>query len=329
MAKTTEEKMYCYLWHELSDEKECKFGERWIKVGQDPETEIWKRIKDSVGVRKDKISDGTIKLEEYWDVSELAKEVGRFKMHGRIDDYIREHIGHRKGTTGEVHKLDASVMALKVNEYLKKTNQPLITAGLSQWQYDQAEEVIRSIDAGKKTILAELCARFGKTIWSGALTVETKIPLTIVASYVLTSFASFAKDLTKFQQFRNLVVIDSAEQDYQQKIEDAFKQGKQVVVFLSMVGSKKRQDRINYLFNLCPQDFYRYEIENERLVFIDEADYGAHTTNQADPFIDARKENDIVILMTGTNGERAVGNWVIDHYLGTTYAELLMEKAGV
>jgi hypothetical protein len=99
------EKMYCYLWHEKTDVDECKFGERWVKEGQDPKTEVLKRIKDSVGVRKDKINDGTIELVAIWDVTELAQEVGRFKMHGRVDDYIREHVGFRKGTTGEVHTL--------------------------------------------------------------------------------------------------------------------------------------------------------------------------------------------------------------------------------
>jgi len=313
------DRMFCYLWHETTDDEECKFGERFVLSGQDPMTECRKRIRDSLGVRKDKFDEGTVIVDAIWDVSDWAEVVGRNRQHGKMDDYIREQIGFRKGSTGEVHKLDADVMALKVNQLLQRNNQPLIEAGLSQWQYDQAEEVIRAIAQGKRTILAELCARFGKTIWAGALAVETAAPLTIVASYVLTSFASFAKDLTAFEQFRNLTVVDSADSDYETQIEQALAQGRQTVVFLSMVGSSKRQDRIDYLFG----------IEQPRLVFIDEADFGAHTEKQADPFIAAQSARDVVVLMTGTNGERAVGNWVIDHYLGTTYAELLMEKAGV
>lgn len=313
------DKMYCYLWHEVTDTDECKFGERFVFGHQDPMTECRHRIRDSLGVRKDKFDEGSVVVDAIWDVSEWAEEVGRNRQHGKMDDYIREFIGFRKGSTGEVHKLDADVMALKVNQLLQKQNQPLITAGLSQWQYDQAEDVISAMSEGKRTILAELCARFGKTIWSGALAVETEAPLTIVASYVLTSFASFAKDLTSFEQFRNVAVVDSADPEYKTQIETAINEGRQVVVFLSMVGSKKRQDRIDYLFGL----------DQTRLVFIDEADYGAHTAKQSDPFVAARAEDDTVILMTGTNGERALGSWTIDHYLGTTYAELLMEKEGV
>lgn len=313
------DRMYCYLWHELKDVDECKFGERFVLDGQDPMTECQKRIRDSLGVRKDKFDEGSVIVDAIWDVSDWAEEVGRNRQHGKMDDYIREFVGFRKGSTGEIHRLDADVMALKVNQLLQKNKQPLPIAGLAQWQYDQAEEVISAIAKGKRTILAELCARFGKTIWAGALSIETNAPLTIVASYVLTSFASFAKDLTGFEQFRDLVVVDSSDPNYAEQIETALKDKRQVVVFLSMVGSSKRQDRIDYLFGL----------KTPRLVFVDEADFGAHTQNQADPFIAAQGERDVVVLMTGTNGERAVGNWVIDHYLGTTYAELLMEKAGV
>jgi hypothetical protein len=310
--------MFCYLWWEKSNPNECKFGERWVKEGQDPVKEIWKRIKDSVGVRKDLINDGSIELYAHWDTTTIAQTVGRCKMHGRVDDYIREHTGFRKGKTGEVHMLSPAEMALKVNEFLVSTTQELPVASLSQWQYDAADNVLSAIAAGNRTILAELCARFGKTIWGGALAIETGAVVTVVASYVLTSFASFANDLKRFEQFRNLVVVDSSSDTYQDSITAAIKAGKQVVVFLSMCGSAKRQDRIDFLFALSAR----------KLVIIDEADYGAHTAKQCDPFIAARNENDVVILMTGTNGERACGAWGIDHYLGTTYAELLLERAG-
>ena len=312
------DRMYCYLWREKTDENECKFGERWVKVGQDPETEIRKRIKDSVGVRKDKIRDGTIELVAFWDVTELAQSQcpERLKQHGRVDDYIREHIGFRKGTTGEVHTLDATVMAYKVNEFLKKVGQPLPVAGLSQNQYDAAENVLAAIANFKKTIVAELCARFGKTIWSGALICETAAQLTIIASYVLTSFASFKKDLTSFEQFRNLVLVEAGETDWEYKVTAAIKSKKQVVVFLSMCAGGRRQDKIDFLFGL----------KVPRLVIIDEADFGVHQVKQSQPLIEARGSKDIIVLMTGTNGDKAASIWPVDHYLSVTYPELLIEK---
>lgn len=308
--------MFCYLWYEKDKPGEAKFGERWVKVGQDPEAEVWKRIKNSVGVRKDLIRDGTIQLEAIWDVSEYAKTINRFYIHGKVDDKIRPIIGYRKGSTGEVHELPAGEIKVKVNKFLAKLGQPLPIAGLSQNQYSAAENVLSAVAEGKRTIIAELCARFGKTIWSGSLIRETNASVTIIASYVLTSFASFEKDLSSFEQFKDLVLIDTASDDYQEVVDAALEQGKQVVAFLSMCSGTNRQKKIDYLFGLTVA----------RLVIIDEADFGVHQVKQSQPLIEARKDTDVVILMTGTNGDKAASIWPVDHYLSVTYPELLIEK---
>jgi len=309
-------RMFCYLWYEKDKPNEAKFGERWVKVGQDPEAEVWKRIKSSVGVRKDLIRDGTIQLESIWDVSEYAKTINRFYIHGKVDDKIRPIIGYRKGSTGEVHELPPGEIKVKVNKFLAKLGQPLPIAGLSQNQYNAVENVLSAIAEGKKTIIAELCARFGKTIWGGALVRETNVSITIVASYVLTSFASFEKDLSSFEQFKDLVLIDTASDDYQEVIDAALSKGKQVVAFLSMCVGANRQKKIDYLFGLT----------ETRLVIVDEADFGVHQVKQSQLLIEARKDTDVVILMTGTNGDKAASIWPVDHYLSVTYPELLIEK---
>lgn len=316
-------RMMTYAWYDQdSTLEETKFGDHFVSEDL-PEKEAIEHtiayIRTQFPRRTRHFDNGRI-LYTVWDVSDLAKANKKFYKGSHIDDVIGDTVGHRGTKQGkEFHSLDFVEFQYRINEYFKKIGQPLKEAGLAQWQYDQAENVMSAMNDGHKVMMAELCARFGKTIWAGALAVETGVDVTVVASYVLTSFASFAKDLNEFEQFRNLEIIDSASDNYQKEIKSALKEGKQVVVFLSMCGSTKRQDRIDYIFGL----------KNSRLVFIDEADYGAHTEKQADPFIAAKKPNDTVVLMTGTNGERACGNWKIDHYLGTTYAELLMEKAGV
>jgi len=310
------DRMFCYLWYEKDKPNEAKFGERWVFAGQDPEAEVWKRIKSSIGVRKDLIRDGTIQLECIWDVTEYAKKVSRYYIHGKVDDQIRPGIGFRKGSTGEVHELSATEIKTKVNKILSKVGQALPIAGLSQNQADAAMNVLSAIANGSRTVVAELCARFGKTIWSGAIVRETNASLTIVASYVLTSFASFEKDLTSFEQFKNLVLIDTANDDYQEVIDAGLAQGKQVVALLSMCSGTRRQTKIDYLFSR----------DCVRLLLVDEADFGVHKSNQSQPLIDARDQDDVVVLMTGTNGDKAAGTWNVDHYLSVTYPELLIEK---
>lgn len=310
------DRMFCYLWYELTDPSQPKFGERFVYAGQDPEKEIWKRIKDSVGVRKDLIKDGTIKLAAYWDVTEYAKMINRCYIHGKVDDQIRPAIGHRKGTTGEIHTLTWEEVKIRVDRFLAKVGQPLPQASLAAWQARTILQVKEARNNGCNTIIAELCARFGKTIWSTALVREVNAPLTIVVSYVLTSFTSFEKDISGYDQFKDIVVVDSGKPDYENAVNAALADSKQVMVFLSMCPGTKRKEKIKFLFNL-PFD---------RLVIVDEADFGVHQPGQSKPLIEAKKDNDCVILMTGTNADKAASHWPVDHMLSVVYPQLLIEK---
>lgn len=312
----TEGSMFVYLWEEIDKPGECKFGERWVFFGQDPEKECLKRIRESLGVRKDKFDEGGIRLVAIWNVSDVAEKVGRNYQRSRMDDYLREFIGFRKGSTGEIHKLNGTDMKLRVNRLLAKLGQPLMTAALSTKQYQVASEVINMFGNGMKVILAELAARFGKTIWSGAVAVETKVEVVVVASYVKTVFTSFATDITSFQQFAEYEHIDASGTDYQQKITDALSAERKVFVYLSLANGSKRQERIDFLFNL----------PNSKMLIVDEADFGAHQSRQAQPLIDKLDSIDYTIIMTGTNADRAATHWPVDGMVSVTYPELLIQK---
>jgi len=179
-----------------------------------------------------------------------------------------------------------------------------------------AEEVIEMFD-DSQIILAELCARFGKTIWSAAVATEMDADIVVVASYVKTVFTSFATDITSFEQFAHYVHVDCGDADYQEKIEDALQNGQKVFAYLSLANSTKRQARIDFLF--C------WDVNT--MLIVDEADFGAHTAKQADPLIEAVGTDVKTIIMTGTNSDRAVTHWKIDQITSVTYPELLMQKA--
>ena len=311
---STEGSMFCYLWQE--DDDECKFGERWVLPGQDPEVECRKRIRESVGVRKDKYDSGDIKLLAIWDVTTLATKVGRCYQRARMDDYLRNFIGHRKGATGEIHTLSGNDMKLRVNRLLAKLEQPLPEAKLSTKQYEVASEAIDNFNRDNNVILAALCARFGKTIWSGAVSIEMETQLTVIASYVKTVFTSFATDLTSFQQFAGHEHVDTSDSNYQQKINDAIAEGKKVFAYLSLANGAQRQARIDFLFGLNVR----------KMLIVDEADFGAHQIKQAQPLVDQLANIDYTIIMTGTNADRAVTHWPINSIISVTYPELLIQK---
>lgn len=307
----------CYNWQDLdAPEAEQKFGDHYSDAPTLEEAfeETRKYVRGSLGRQKHKFDEGRVVLHKMWDVTEYAKLKDRFGKHQKVDDVIRPVIGHH--VQADVHRIDADTLIERVNKELIRHQQPLPVAGLSQNQFTAAENVLAAVAAGKQTIVAELCARFGKTIWSGALVRETAAPLTIVASYVLTSFASFKNDLTSFEQFRNLVLIEAGDADWELKVSGAVANGLQAVVFLSMCSGGRRQDKINFLF-AQPVN---------KLIIVDEADFGVHQSKQSTPLIEARGEQDVVVLMTGTNGDKAASVWPVDHYLSVTYPELLIEK---
>jgi hypothetical protein len=308
--------MYCYLWEEVSQPDECKFGDRFVFDGKDYVEECKNRIRDSVGVRKDLFDDGQIEIVAMWDVSDIAKRVGRNHKGGKIDDYLRKFIGHRKGTTGDVHSLSGEVMKTKVNQLLNNLRQKLPDVSLSTKQYEIAEEIISAFKSGQRIVLADLCARFGKTICSAAVAVEMETDLVIVASYVKTVFTSFATDLTSFQQFAEYEHIDTGDADYQKQISNAISSGKKVFAYLSLAKGIYRQDRIDFLFDQAVS----------KMLIVDEADFGAHKSNQAIPLIEKVNDDVYTIIMTGTNADRAVTHWTIDTVINVTYPELIIQK---
>jgi hypothetical protein len=306
-----------YVWEDLdAPEAEQKFGDHYSEATslKDAFIETTKYIRGTLGRQKHKMDQGRVVIHKLWDATDYAKLKNRFGKNKKIDDVIRPVIGHH--VQADVHRIDADTLIERVNKELIRFGQALPVAGLSQNQYTATENVLNAVSEGKNTIVAELCARFGKTIWSGSLIRETERPLTIVASYVLTSFASFKKDLTSFEQFRDLELVEAGEVDWEDKVQNALEAGLQTVVFLSMCSGGRRQDKIDYLFGL----------DYSRLLIIDEADFGVHQIKQSQPLIEARREDDIVVLMTGTNGDKAASVWPVDHYLSVTYPELLIEK---
>jgi len=308
------DRMFTYVWYDKRNSNECKFGEHWVNAGVDPNIDIVNYVRNDQNKRKDLFDDGTIVLEMIWDVTEYSKTKEKFYKGSHVDNLIRKEIGNVKQS--EVHNLTVEVLIEKVNDILREENQPRPDVKLSSAQYGDAETVLNGIKEGKRRILAELAARYGKTIWSSAIAVESGIPVVVVSSYVLTSFTSFKNDIRKFQQFQKIEIVDSQVKGYEEKVTKFVEQGKQVMVFVSLYNGDGRSKRVKFLGRLQVQ----------KMVFVDEADYGAHRKAQFDALQTMVNDDDVLILMTGTNSDRASSEWDIDLMLSTTYFELLVNK---
>jgi len=333
------DQMWCYSWFDRDRPKLVKFGERYVYAGQTPWEEIRNRVRAQQQTSKYRFDQGDIVIPAIWNVTPYAIRIGRMFKQARVDDVLRQAIGNRVGSTGEFHEINSDKLIERVNKELGKDPANLPVVGLSTLQYQMAGETLDAFDLGHRVIMAELCARFGKTIWAGSVAVEMDSPVTVIASYVLTSFSSFIKDLTSFNQFAHLVHIDTKLPDWVERRDLALAQGQRVVLYLSMCGASsktgddedelieegaefisKRDERIKNIWS---------NSENRKpiLLIIDEADFGIHTEAQARPLINAQSSQDRVILMTGTNADRASSLWSVDYYQNVVYPELLMMKA--
>lgn len=316
----TKRNFYIYWWQDLdyrpATDRDGKYEVKFGDTFQPNEAAVKRYIRNSLGRQKHKFDDGRILILGIRDVSTYAKSKGRFKLHGKIDDVIREKLpGHYQSDVHQIDDIDEFEIAI-LKEIRSRQTPP--TLALRPYQYDDLGTILDMIHGPKRCrrILAELAPRYGKTVTMLALARELQTPLTIVASYVLSSFSSFDKECLSWKQFKNFVAIDSKDKDAAAKVRKAIKNGKQAVVFLSMCGGGMRQDRIDSLFG----------IRAKRLVIVDEADFGAHKPKQAIPLAKATKKNDIVVLMTGTDWDKAAACWQIDGTIQTSYQELLEAK---
>lgn len=312
-----EDRLFVYVWCDTSDrDLKTKFGEHWINSGKNPWKDTSSYVRNDQGKSKYKFDEGIVKLVKIWDATEYARSREMDYKGSKVDNEIRNKIGHVYSS--EWHSLNPMELILKVNLIFSKENQPLPELELSTAQYEALISVLTIFGNKKDRIMAELFARFGKTLFSGAVAIETGVSLTIIASYVKTVFSSFASQITSFEQFKNIVHVDTQDENFKEKISNALSERKQVFAYLSMCNGSNRQDRIDFL----------YSREVSRLTLVDEADLGSHQPKQAQALINAIKDGDKVILLTGTNADRAVGSWgnLIQDFISCTYYEALVHK---
>ena len=180
------------------------------------------------------------------------------------------------------------------------------------WQRRAIEFIADSFDEGKKTLLLELAARFGKTGTLIQLFNYSDADVMVVANYVKTVNVSFGNTVVKFFN-DNITYVDTEDPDFEAELQTALDAGRKVLVTCSLFNSAKLDRRIEAIAKVP-----------NRFIVVDEADYGAHTPANLAKVEKLRKDVPL-ILMTGTNADRAAGSHDIDAHLAVTYFDMLME----
>jgi len=192
--------------------------------------------------------------------------------------------------------------------------QTRVDLGLTYWQINSLERIINSLSEGNKLIMAELAARFGKTTTYLSLLDAVQSKVMVIGSYVLTVSASFKKECRRFSQFSNMEFLELNSPTFKDDFNELMMSDKQIVVFASLCGGSVVDTNSDVLSEI-----------DDKLVVIDEADYGAHTEQKV-PLVQKIVGNSPLILTTGTNSERARGQHDVDDMFRVTYFDMLMMK---
>jgi hypothetical protein len=183
---------------------------------------------------------------------------------------------------------------------------------LTRWQYYAVDELMVALCNGKKRILAELAARFGKTNTFLALHDVMNQQVMVVSSYVQTVFSSFEKEIYKYSQFEDMIVLDMKSKNFKVEFEQALTTEKKIVVMSSLCGSSTVEENSEVVSKF-----------EDKIVITDEADFGVHTENVSPRLLNI-VGNSPLILTTGTNSDVATERIDTDHYIRYTYFDLLM-----
>jgi hypothetical protein len=190
---------------------------------------------------------------------------------------------------------------------------------LTIWQLETLDTILSFLGEGKKKIMAELAARFGKTLLYLSMFLAVKHKILVIGTYYLSALSSFKKEISRYSEFSDLIVLELSSVTFQEDFNQGLNDDKKIVVLSSLCGDKTADETVRN------QNAQFIENFTDKITVIDEADYGAHTESCV-PFVNRIGHGAPVILTTGTNSERARGfHSDVDAFFRVTYLDMLMK----
>lgn len=157
----------------------------------------------------------------------------------------------------------------------KKVRNKVILRQLQQKALDEAMFIIGN-GGDVATVIANLCPRFGKTIWAlmlfNAITEEYGNRVMLLPAFWLSVHSSFISELDAFDDFLDIALIDPNDQGAELAAINALDNGQRIIIPISLHG-----------------DFEDWSVKHEWIskinnddifVFADEGDFGTHAENQ-------------------------------------------------
>lgn len=158
----------------------------------------------------------------------------------------------------------------------KKVRKSVKLRDVQQKALDRAMEIIANAEDDAASLIANLCPRFGKTIWAlslfNAISKKYGNRVMLLPAYWLSVHSSFINELDAYDNFSDMVQIDTGDADAADKAAEALEAGLRIVVPISLHGDYDDWcDKHEWLASIDLDDIF---------MFADEGDFGTHTENQ-------------------------------------------------
>ncbi len=146
-------------------------------------------------------------------------------------------------------------------------------------QQKALDDTLTAIENGTDvaTVIANLCPRFGKTIWALMLFKQISEKygnrIMLLPAYWLSVHSSFEGELEQFDDFQHMTIVDPRKiADADAAVDAAWAEGQDVIIPISLHGDISEWKRNNkWLRDIDSETFF---------MFADEGDFGTHGDRQ-------------------------------------------------
>jgi len=265
-----------------------------------------------------------------FEVVKRKSQIDDKTIESRTEVYSGKHIDTGEELSDKfIIKLLNSIVSGE--EFIKITRSDFKPHFLQEVALRQILDAIDNEEELDVNIIAELCARFGKTLTYLELFKRLDNDVMIIPSYMHSVFTSFENEILgkykdeqigKWSNFVNFKVVDTREGDkWIDKYNENLGKSK-LVVFVSIQTPESSFSKFDVIKNT----------ESDRkFILIDEADFGAHTENSQKVIDYIYDDRGVKIVTSGTGIERASKSLInkkISDVISVSYTEMLLSKFG-
>jgi len=195
----------------------------------------------------------------------------------------KEGLHHTEGNGTEWFKIPGKTTK-EAYEYIdkliekfegKKVRNKVKLRKLQKKALDEAMDIIAT-GTNVATVIANLCPRFGKTIWAlmlfNAISEKYGNRVMLLPAYWLSVHSSFIDELDAFDDFLDIALIDPTKEGAETAAANALDNGQRIVITVSLHGEfEEWKQKYGWIANINNDDLF---------VFADEGDFGTHAEAQ-------------------------------------------------